>query len=137
MKKLNVLLIEDDEIERLKFKRVCDKNNFNLSITEANNGEKALEYLNNDTSLPDFILLDLNMPKMNGLEFLRVLRNSDRLKYLPTVVLTTSVNEKDLKEAYALGVAGYLLKPLKYEDYITKIEVILAYWKHNELVKPK
>ena len=77
------------------------------------------------------------MPKMNGLEFLRVLRNSDRLKYLPTVVLTTSVNEKDLKEAYALGVAGYLLKPLKYEDYITKIEVILAYWKHNELVKPK
>ena len=80
MKKLNILLIEDDEIERLKFKRVCDKNNFNLSITEANNGEKALEYLNNDTSLPDFILLDLNMPKMNGIEFLKMLKSKEKIK---------------------------------------------------------
>lgn len=133
---MTILLIEDDHIEVLKLNRSIAKLGQEHEVVEAGNGEEALTYLGAH-KLPDLLLLDLNMPKMNGLEFLRVLRNSDRLKYLPTVVLTTSVNEKDLKEAYALGVAGYLLKPLKYEDYITKIEVILAFWKHNELVKPK
>lgn len=133
MKKLNVLLIEDDEIERLKFKRVCDKNNFNLSITEANNGEKALEYLNNDTSLPDFILLDLNMPKMNGIEFLKLLKSKEKIKYIPIIILSSSNNHNDVKECYDIGIAGYVIKPLHYEDYSDRISSLINYWKNNEL----
>lgn len=133
---MTILLVEDDAIEVIKFNRSIAKLGQLHQVIEANNGEEALSYLGTNY-LPDLLLLDLNMPKMNGLEFLKMLRNSDHLKYLPTVVLTTSVNEKDLKTAYSLGVAGYIVKPLKYEDYVTKIAALLDYWKHNELVKPK
>lgn len=133
---MTILLVEDDAIEVIKFNRSIAKLGQLHQVIEANNGEEALSYLGTN-DLPDLLLLDLNMPKMNGLEFLKMLRNSDHLKYLPTVVLTTSVNEKDLKTAYSLGVAGYIVKPLKYEDYVTKIAALLDYWKHNELVKPK
>ncbi len=133
---MTILLVEDDAIEVIKFNRSIAKLGQLHQVIEANNGEEALSYLGTN-DLPDLLLLDLNMPNMNGLEFLKMLRNSDHLKYLPTVVLTTSVNEKDLKTAYSLGVAGYIVKPLKYEDYVTKIATLLDYWKHNELVKPK
>ena len=75
------------------------------------------------------------MPKMNGFEFLKQLRTDPNLKYIPTVVLTTSINRSDLKQAYSIGIAGYLVKPLKYEDYVLKIASLLNYWKQNELVK--
>lgn len=133
---MTILLVEDDAIEVIKFNRSIAKLGQLHQVIEANNGEEALNYLGSNP-LPDLLLLDLNMPKMNGLEFLKMLRNSERLKYLPTVVLTTSVNEKDLMTAYSLGVAGYIVKPLKYEDYVAKIAALLDYWKHNELVKPK
>ncbi len=133
---MTILLVEDDAIEVIKFNRSIAKLGQLHQVIEANNGEEALGYLGT-SDLPDLLLLDLNMPKMNGLEFLKMLRNSEHLKYLPTVVLTTSVNDKDLKTAYSLGVAGYIVKPLKYEDYVTKIAALLDYWKHNELVKPK
>jgi CheY-like chemotaxis protein len=130
---MTILLIEDDAIEILKLKRCIAKLGQYHAIEEAHNGEEALALLEGK-SLPDLLLLDLNMPKVNGLEFLKRLREIDRLKCLPTVILTTSVNKTDLKAAYALGVAGYILKPLRYEDYVLKIEVLLNYWKHNELV---
>ncbi len=133
---MTILLVEDDAIEVIKFNRSIAKLGQLHQVIEANNGEEALGYLETN-DLPDLLLLDLNMPKMNGLEFLKMLRNSEHLKYLPAVILTTSVNEKDLKTAYSLGVAGYMVKPLKYEDYVTKIAALLDYWKHNELVKPK
>jgi CheY-like chemotaxis protein len=73
------------------------------------------------------------MPKLNGIEFLNILKNDDVLKYIPTIILTTSNNQKDLLECYKIGIAGYVLKPLKYEDYVSKIETLLAYWSINEL----
>ena len=76
------------------------------------------------------------MPKINGLEFLRILKDDERLKYIPTIVLTTSNNRKDVLECYRIGIAGYILKPLKYEDYVSKIHKVLAYWSINELIKP-
>jgi CheY-like chemotaxis protein len=130
---MTILLIEDDAIEILKLKRCIAKLGQHHTIEEAHNGEEALALLEGK-SFPDLLLLDLNMPKVNGLEFLKRLREIDRLKCLPTVILTTSVNKTDLKAAYALGVAGYIVKPLRYEDYVLKIEVLLNYWKHNELV---
>jgi CheY-like chemotaxis protein len=134
MKTINILLIEDDLIEVMKLKRATGSLNLNHKITEANNGEEALNLLKQKDNLPDIILLDLNMPKINGIEFLRILKADERLRYIPTIILTTSNNQRDLLECFEIGIAGYVLKPLKYEDYVSKIEKLLAYWSMNELI---
>ncbi len=137
MQALKILLIEDDIIEVMKFNRTIKSLDLNHKIIEAYNGEAALEILNGKEKLPDIILLDLNMPRMSGVEFLTILKSSEDLKYLPTIILTTSNNKKDLLECFKVGVSGYILKPLKYEDYVKKIEKALAYWSINELIKNK
>ena len=131
---MTILLIEDDAIEILKFNRSLIKLREVHELIEAHNGENALDILAENSQI-DLILLDLNMPKMNSFEFLKQLRTDPNLKYIPTVVLTTSINRSDLKQAYSIGIAGYLVKPLKYEDYVLKIASLLNYWKQNELVK--
>lgn len=131
---LNVLLIEDDTIEVMKLNRTITKLKLNHKIVIANNGEEALNTLNVKNFLPDIILLDLNMPKMNGIEFLSILKSDENLRHIPAIILTTSKNQKDLLECYKIGIAGYVLKPLKYEDYILKIQNLLDYWSCNELI---
>ena len=135
IKSLKILLIEDDTIEVMKLNRTINSLQLKHRIIEAKNGEEALEILNKKNNLPDIILLDLNMPKINGIEFLRILKNDEVLKYIPTIVLTTSNNHRDVLECYKIGIAGYMIKPLKYEDYMAKIEKLLAYWSINELIK--
>ncbi|AOW20500.1 response regulator [Urechidicola croceus] len=134
-KNLKILLIEDDAIEVMKLNRTISKLGLKHSIIEANNGEEALKILEKKDQLPDIILLDLNMPKIDGIEFLTILKNDDILKFIPIIMLTTSSNQKDLLECYKIGIAGYVLKPLKYEEYISKIEKTLAYWSINELIQ--
>tara|TARA_R110002072_G_scaffold209497_5_gene367141 strand:- start:13159 stop:13572 length:414 start_codon:yes stop_codon:yes gene_type:complete len=134
-KVLKIMLIEDDMIEVMKLNRTISKLELKHKIIEANNGEEALILLSEKDNLPDIILLDLNMPKINGIEFLNILKNDDSLKYIPTVIITTSNNHKDLLECYKIGVSGYVLKPLKYEAYVDKIEKLLSYWSINELIK--
>ena len=132
---MRVLLIEDDLIEIMKFERTLNSHDPNHQLVSVKNGEEAIQILEQKNNLPDLIFLDLNMPKMNGLEFLKILRGHAEWCYLPTVILTTSVNQKDLKKAYELGVSGYLNKPLKFEDYVDRIEKALSYWSINELIK--
>lgn len=132
---LKILLIEDDTIEVMKLKRAVKKLEMNHTLIEAKNGEEALSILKDDNILPDIIFLDLNMPKINGLEFLKILKKDDVLKFLPTIILTTSSNRRDVLACYSEGVAGYIIKPLKYEDYVAKIETALNYWAMNELIK--
>ncbi|ARV10178.1 response regulator [Winogradskyella sp. PC-19] len=132
---LKIMLIEDDMIEVMKLNRATSSLKLNHKIIEANNGEEALKALEQKDNLPDIILLDLNMPKINGIEFLKILKTDERLKYIPTIILTTSNNQRDLLECYKIGVAGYILKPLKYEEYVFKIEKLLSYWSINELIK--
>ena len=134
-KTLNILLIEDNSIEIMKMKRVVSSLKLDHTINEAENVDEALEFLNNRAKIPDIILLDLNMPKISGIEFLSILKNDENLKSIPTVILTTSNNQKDIIECYTIGISGYILKPLKYEDYIKKIQRTLAYWSINELRK--
>lgn len=134
-KKLNILLIEDDAIEVMKLNRTISSKGLNHNIIEANNGAEALEILQKKEELPDIILLDLNMPKISGIEFLSILKSDDVLKYLPTIVLTTSNNHKDVLECYKIGIAGYVIKPLKYEEYVEKLNCVLSYWSMNELIK--
>ncbi len=133
-KKLNVLLIEDDMIETMKLNRTVSSLQLHHNIIETKNGEDALKILQKKDELPHIILLDLNMPKVNGIELLNIVKNDETLRHIPTIVLTTSNNQKDLLECYKIGIAGYILKPLKYEDYVLKIEKLLAYWSINELI---
>lgn len=131
---LKVLLVEDNLIEIMKMKRTISLLKLKHTIHEAKNGEEALQFLEDKSNMPDIILLDLNMPKISGIEFLRILKANDDLKHIPTIILTTSSNQKDLLECYRTGMSGYVLKPLKYEDYVKKIETVLAYWSVNELI---
>jgi CheY-like chemotaxis protein len=129
---MHILLIEDNSIEIMKMKRTISFLKLNHTIDKAINGDEALLYLKNKAILPDIILLDLNMPKISGIEFLKILKNDKRLHHIPTIILTTSDNNKDIIACYEIGVSGYILKPLKYEDYMKKIEIALAYWSVNE-----
>jgi CheY-like chemotaxis protein len=130
----SILFIEDDMIERMKFNRVVSTLGFGNKIIEANNGEEALEMLEKGENLPQLVLLDLNMPRISGIEFLSIMKQDERLRFIPTVVLTTSSNQRDLLECFKIGIAGYILKPLKYEEYVEKISKVLTYWNINELI---
>jgi CheY-like chemotaxis protein len=134
-RKLSVLLIEDDTIEIMKVNRTISSLGLPHEIVEARNGEVALEILKKRNQLPDIIFLDLNMPKISGIEFLRILKADSVLKYLPTIILTTSSNHKDILECYKIGIAGYIIKPLRYEEYVEKLKRVLDYWSVNELIK--
>ncbi len=131
---MNVLFIEDDMIETMKMQRAISKFQTKHKIIEAKNGEEALDILKQG-NLPDIILLDLNMPRMSGIEFLTILKNDEKLRYLPTIILTTSENRVDLLKCFEIGIAGYIIKPLKYEDYEAKLKRVFEYWEISELIK--
>lgn len=131
-KKLKILLIEDDKIEIMKMQRTLSRLDQKHELIEAYNGEEAMQLLSQAFWTPDIILLDLNMPKVSGIDFLTNLKSDPKFKYIPTIILTTSSNERDLQACYELGIAGYVLKPLKYDDYVSKIESLFNYWSANE-----
>jgi CheY-like chemotaxis protein len=132
VKKLKILLIEDDLIERMKFTKVVSSS-ANHSIVEAGNGEDAVKILK-DKTLPDLIVLDLNMPKVNGIEFLKILKNNSKLQYIPIIVMSTSNYHNDIRRCYEIGASGYMIKPLRYEEYKEKITALVNYWTNNELI---
>ncbi len=134
MRSLSILLIDDDEIERMKFKQVCKKVNFSCSILEANNGNEALQYLNNLENSFDIVISDLQMPIMDGLELLKRVRNNNRLKSIPMIIMSNSQDENHLKECYKYGISGYFTKPESFSKYSKKVVSLLKYWKRNELI---
>ncbi len=131
---MKVLLIEDDKIEQMKLQRVTSKFDMNLEVTTAENGEQALEILSTIEEV-NLIILDLNMPRMNGLEFLTELRKNEKWKYVPVIILTTSSHKEDIQGAYHLGISGYLVKPLRYEDYSNLVSAMFNYWTNCELFR--
>ncbi len=113
---MDILLIEDDTIEVMKLERTLSKVELKHTVVKAANGEEALKILKSGNKIPDIVILDLNMPRMSGIEFLEIVKNDSVLQYLPIIILTTSENRVDLLRCYQLGIAGYIIKPLKYED---------------------
>ena len=98
------------------------------------NGEEALDYLRDPTTeKPGIILLDLNMPKMNGIDFLKIAKQDPALKRIPVIVLTTSKDERDRVDSFNLGVAGYMLKPVDYIQFVEVVKAIDLYWTLSEL----
>lgn len=131
---LAVLLVEDDAIDVLNVRRAFEKNKLTNPIFEAKNGIEALDILRRGIMPPrHLVLLDLNMPRMNGIEFLRELRADPALKATSVVVLTTSNEERDKVEAYQLNVAGYLLKPVTFPSFVELMAALNKYWTLVEL----
>jgi CheY-like chemotaxis protein len=132
---LNILLVEDDELDVMNVQRAFKKNHIRNPLWVAGNGHDALAMLRGDEIPTDrrLILLDLNMPRMNGIEFLRELRADPDLKATPVVVLTTSDDERDRVDAYRLNVAGYILKPVTLPNFIEAMATLNKYWTLVEL----
>ncbi|MEK6743285.1 MAG: response regulator [Nitrospirota bacterium] len=132
--KKTILLVEDDSVDAMTVRRALKEVNVTNPIAIAGNGEEALEYLRNSANeKPCIILLDLNMPKMNGIEFLRVAKQDTGLKTIPVVVLTTSRGEREKVESFNLGVAGYMIKPVDYQQFVEMMRTIDLYWTISEL----
>jgi len=138
-KMLNILLVDDDDVDVMNVQRAFKKNNILNPLSVASNGVEALALLrgaNGNPPLPKerrLILLDLNMPRMNGIEFLRELRADAELSAITVIVLTTSDDERDKVEAYKLNVAGYILKPVTFMAFVEAMATLNKYWAINEL----
>ena len=133
--KLTILIVEDDKIDVITIKRALKELKILNPVEVCENGIEALDYLNNPKNKkPGIILLDLNMPKMNGIEFLEQRQKNSFLKLIPTVVLTTSKDEQNKVESFNLGVAGYMIKPVDYLQFVEVIKTIDLYWTLSETV---
>ena len=136
MEDLTFLLVEDDEVDIMNVQRAFKKNNLSSTLVIAKNGLEALELLRNGSiKYPRAVLLDINMPKMNGLEFLQEIRNDEKLKTLVVFVLTTSNDDKDKFEAYNYNVAGYIIKPVSFEKFIVAIKSLSNYLEIIEMLE--
>ncbi len=128
-----ILIVEDDEVDVMTIKRAMKEIHVTNPVEVRWNGEEALDYLQGERELPGIVLLDLNMPRMNGMEFLQHVRSDERLKRIPVVVLTTSREEQDRFSSFNLGVAGYMIKPVDYLQFVEVIRAINLYWTLSEL----
>ncbi|HVL68638.1 MAG TPA: response regulator [Vicinamibacterales bacterium] len=134
-KALNILLVEDDQVDVMNVKRAFEKNRIANPLYVAGDGIEGLEMLRGGQVPRErrIVLLDLNMPRMNGIEFLRELRADPALSLTPVVVLTTSDDERDKINAYNLNVAGYLLKPVTFINFVEVMAALNKYWTLVEL----
>jgi CheY-like chemotaxis protein len=128
---MTILLVEDDEVDVMNVKRAFKKNNISNQLVIASNGLEALTLLRSETleyPRPKIVLLDLNMPKMGGIEFLKEIRQDPSLSSLSVFVMTTSNEDSDKIEAFNLNVAGYILKPLSMDRFISAVSTLNSYW---------
>jgi CheY-like chemotaxis protein len=129
-----ILLVEDDHVDAMTVKRVLKDLKVTNPLVKVTNGEEALQYLrNNSSEKPCLILLDLNMPKMNGIELLKTIKADETLKKIPVVVLTTSTEEQDIAETFKLGAAGYMVKAVDYKKFVETVRTIDLYGTLSEL----
>ena len=124
MKTHSILLVEDDELDVISFRRSLKELASDYELHTAYNGKEALTFLDScdESQLPDVILLDLNMPKMNGIEFLKILRNDERLNGISVFIITTSTENSDRVVTEQLGISGYILKPLNYNNNMKRAD---------------
>jgi len=132
--KISILLVEDDHVDIMTIKRAFKDLKITNPVNVCENGLEALDFLRNpQKQFPGVILLDLNMPKMNGIEFLQEIKDDEQFKSIPVVVLTTSKEEQDKVESFKLGVAGYMIKPVDYLQFVEIIRTIHLYWTLSEI----
>jgi CheY-like chemotaxis protein len=128
------LLVEDDREDAMTVGLALKDLKVTNRLIHTANGEEALEYLRSESNKkPCVILLDLKMPKMDGIEFLKIAKADEGLKKIPVVMLTTSKEEQDVVESFKLGVAGYIVKPADYKKFVEAIRTINLCWTLSEL----
>ncbi|HBE73264.1 MAG TPA: two-component system response regulator [candidate division Zixibacteria bacterium] len=136
-----ILLVDDDQVDVMTVQRAFKRNNILDPLFVVGNGREALDFLHHQgehsdperSPRPGIILLDLNMPVMNGIEFLKVIKLDESLKKIPVIVLTTSKEENDRVESFNLSVAGYIIKPVEFEKFVEAVRVLNLYWTLSEL----
>ena len=131
-----ILLVEDDNVDAITVRRALKDLNIPNSVVHQLDGEDALKYLRSDDKKPCVILLDLNMPRMNGIDFLRIIKNDDELKQIPVVVLTTSKDDQDKMDSFEFSVAGYIIKSADYKKFVESLKLLNLYWTLSELPYP-
>jgi CheY-like chemotaxis protein len=129
-----ILLLEDDTVDAMTVKRALKELHVLNPLVRVANGEEALVYLGDDSKeKPCVILLDLNMPKMNGIEFLKVAKADEKLKRIPAIVLTTSKDDQDRLTTFQLSIAGFVVKPVDYVKFVEAMRIVNLYWTLSEL----
>ncbi|MHC4170953.1 MAG: response regulator [Planctomycetota bacterium] len=129
-----ILLVEDDSVDVMTVKRALKDLEVAGELIPTGDGEEALAYLKDEgNAKPCVILLDLNMPKMNGTEFLKIVKTDESLKKIPVIVLTTSNSEQDIAKSFELGAAGYMVKSVDYKKFVEIIKTIDLYWTLSKL----
>jgi two-component system response regulator len=136
MEEKTILLVEDNDDDVTLTLRAFNKINVKNKIVIAGDGEEALDYLfcrgkfegRNINDLPSVVLLDLKLPKVNGFEVLKAIRENDITKYLPVVILTSSKEEQDVVSGYSLGANSYLRKPVDFEKFFDAVKTLGVFW---------
>jgi CheY-like chemotaxis protein len=128
-----ILLIEDDQVDVLTTRRALRELGVSNPLVVCENGEEGLAWLRDASEPPCMVLLDLNMPVMNGIEFLQSVKSDDRLRRIPTVVLSTSDEQDDRIRSFALGAAGYMAKSMDYRRFVESMRSMDAYWTMSRL----
>lgn len=128
-----ILLVEDDTVDAMAVRRATKDLKVSNPLITVGDGEQALDFLRDPSNdAPCLILLDINMPKMNGIEFLREAKSDPKLKRIPVVVFTTSKEDQDKVDSFDLGVAGYMVKPADYLKFLEVIRAVDVYWALSE-----
>ncbi|MDP8210485.1 MAG: response regulator [Candidatus Stygibacter australis] len=131
---IDILVVEDNPNDSRLVKRALQKTDFSPEIHIAKDGVEALEFIDNyfnendDISLPKFILLDLKLPRLDGLELLEIIKNNKAWAHLPVIIMTSSNEAVDIERAYKLGVNSYLVKPVNFEEFYETIRELTNYW---------
>jgi CheY-like chemotaxis protein len=129
-----ILLVEDDHVDAMTFERALRELKLKNNLVHVSNGEEALKYLKNNGDMkPCVILLDLDMPRMNGIEFLKLAKDNEELKSIPVIVLTSSDEGRNIDESFRSNVAGYIIKPVDYKKFVEAIRTVVLYWNLCEL----
>lgn len=129
-----ILLVDDDKVDVMTVKRAVKKLNINNPIEVAANGEEAIRFLKeSENPTPGLILLDINMPRMNGIEFLREREKDVSLKKIPVIMLTSSREDQDRLESFQHSIAGYMIKPVNFDQFVKMMDTINGYWSISEI----
>lgn len=133
MQTINILLVEDNSGDIMLTQEALDESGVKSNLTVVKDGYEAVNFLEkkgnyNDVVLPDFILLDINLPKMNGHEVLQKVKSNDQLKHIPVIMLTTSTSEQDILKSYQNYANCYIPKPLDVKDFIKVIDSVKTFW---------
>lgn len=128
------MLVEDDQVDAITTQRALKELEVANELVHRTDGEEALEYLRDEgNAKPCIILLDLNMPRMDGFEFLEAIKSNNSLKNIPVIILTTSDADDSVIKGFDLGAAGYILKPVDYGQFVESMRAVDGYWTLSRL----